>query len=78
MAGTGRRLGRQRLHRRLADPRAGGAGLAGARFGAERHTEARQAREVLGWVLRPAAQNIADTARSLIALGLVRPWVRAR
>jgi dihydroflavonol-4-reductase len=42
-------------------------------LGAERHTDARHAREVLGWVPRPAEQTIVDTARSLIEQGLVRP-----
>ena len=41
-------------------------------LGAERHTDARHAREVLGWVPRPAEQTIVDTARSLIAQALVR------
>jgi dihydroflavonol-4-reductase len=42
-------------------------------LGAERHTDARHARERLGWVPRPAQQTIVDTARSLIEQGLVRP-----
>ena len=42
-------------------------------LGAERHTDARHARERLGWVPRPAEQTIVDTARSLIEQGLVRP-----
>jgi len=42
-------------------------------LGAERHTDVRHARELLGWVPRAAEQTIADTARSLIAQGLVRP-----
>lgn len=42
-------------------------------LGAERHTEARHARERLGWVPRPAEQTIVDTARSLIEQRLVRP-----
>ena len=41
-------------------------------LGAERHTDARHAREVLGWVPRPAEQTIVDTARSLIAQALVK------
>jgi dihydroflavonol-4-reductase len=41
-------------------------------LGAERHTDASHARERLGWVPRPAEQTIVDTARSLIAQGLVK------
>ena len=42
-------------------------------LGSVRHQDASHAREVLGWVPRPAATSIVDTARSLIASGLVRP-----
>jgi dihydroflavonol-4-reductase len=45
-------------------------------LGAERHTDATHARERLGWVPRPAEQSIVDTARSLIAQGLVKPAAR--
>jgi dihydroflavonol-4-reductase len=41
-------------------------------LGAERHTEASRARQILGWVARPPEQTIVDTARSLIEHGLVR------
>jgi dihydroflavonol-4-reductase len=41
-------------------------------LGAERHTDAAHARERLGWVPRPVAQTILDTARSLIDQGLVK------
>jgi len=41
-------------------------------LGAERHTDARHARELLGWQARPVEQTVLDTARSLIAQGLVR------
>lgn len=41
-------------------------------LGAERHQSAEHARQVLGWQTRPEAQSIADAARSLLALGLVR------
>jgi dihydroflavonol-4-reductase len=42
-------------------------------LGSVRHQSAAHAQAVLGWQTRPAAQSILDTARSLIALGLVRP-----
>jgi len=42
-------------------------------LGAERHTDPRHAREVLGWEARPPQQTIVDTAKSLIEHGLVRP-----
>jgi dihydroflavonol-4-reductase len=42
-------------------------------LGAERHQSAEHARQVLGWQTRPEAQSIVDAARSLLALGLVRP-----
>jgi len=41
-------------------------------LGAERHTDAGHARQVLGWVARPVEQTVIDTARSLIERGLVR------
>ena len=41
-------------------------------LGAERHTDAGHARQVLGWVPRPVEQTLIDTARSLIERGLVR------
>jgi dihydroflavonol-4-reductase len=41
-------------------------------LGAERHTDPRHAREVLGWVARAPEQTIVDTARSLIERGLVK------
>ena len=47
-------------------------------LGAERPTDAGHARQVLGWVLRPVAQTLVDTARRLIAQRLVRPRARAR
>jgi hypothetical protein len=31
------------------------------------------ARAVLGWATRPEEQSILDTARSLLALGIVHP-----
>jgi dihydroflavonol-4-reductase len=42
-------------------------------LGAERHTDARHARELLGWQARPVQQTVLDTARSLLEQGLVRP-----
>jgi dihydroflavonol-4-reductase len=41
-------------------------------LGAERHTDPRHAREVLGWVARAPEQTIVDTARSLMEHGLAR------
>ncbi len=41
-------------------------------LGRERACSAAHAREVLGWVPRPAEESIVDTARSLIAAGLVK------
>jgi dihydroflavonol-4-reductase len=41
-------------------------------LGAERHTDPRHARELLGWVARAPQQTIVDTAKSLIEHGLVR------
>ena len=42
-------------------------------LGSVRHQDASHARAVLGWASRPVEQSIADTARCLIALGLVKP-----
>lgn len=42
-------------------------------LGSVRHLDASHARDVLGWVPRPAQQSIVDTARSLIALRIVAP-----
>ena len=42
-------------------------------LGSVRHQDASHAKAVLGWAPRPAAQSIADTARCLIALGIVKP-----
>ncbi len=41
-------------------------------LGRDRACNARHARERIGWTPRPAAELIVDTARSLIAAGLVR------
>ena len=41
-------------------------------LGRERRCDSSHARNVLGWTPRPAAETIVDTARSLIAAGLVR------
>lgn len=41
-------------------------------LGKRRETPATHARDVLGWVPRPAADTIVDTARSLIDLGIVK------
>jgi len=41
-------------------------------LGSERHTDAGHARQLLGWVPRPAEQTLIDTAKSLIERGLVR------
>ena len=40
-------------------------------LGSVRHLDASHARAVLGWEPRPAEESIVDTARDLIALGLV-------
>jgi dihydroflavonol-4-reductase len=40
-------------------------------LGAVRHLDASHARRVLGWQTRPEAHSIVDSARSLIALGVV-------
>jgi nucleoside-diphosphate-sugar epimerase len=42
-------------------------------LGSVRHQDASHAKAVLGWTTRPVEQSIADTARSLIALGIVKP-----
>ena len=41
-------------------------------LGSVRNLDASHAREVLGWVARPAEESIIDTARSLIELGIVK------
>jgi dihydroflavonol-4-reductase len=42
-------------------------------LGSVRHQDASHARAVLGWATRPEEQSILDTARSLLALGIVQP-----
>ncbi|WP_353203911.1 NAD-dependent epimerase/dehydratase family protein [Sphingomonas sp.] len=42
-------------------------------LGKTREMDASHARKMLGWVPRPAEESLVDTARSLIALGIVRP-----
>jgi len=42
-------------------------------LGSVRHQDASHAKTVLGWTTRPVEQSIVDTARSLIALGIVKP-----
>lgn len=42
-------------------------------LGSVRHQDASHAKAVLGWSTRPAEQSIVDTARCLIALGIVKP-----
>jgi dihydroflavonol-4-reductase len=42
-------------------------------LGSVRHQDASHAKAVLGWATRPVEQSIADTARSLIELGIVKP-----
>ncbi len=42
-------------------------------LGRIRDNDASHAREVLGWVPRPAQESIIDTARSLIAHGVIKP-----
>jgi dihydroflavonol-4-reductase len=42
-------------------------------LGSVRNQDASHARAVLGWATRPVEQSIADTARCLIALGIVKP-----
>jgi dihydroflavonol-4-reductase len=41
-------------------------------LGSVRNMDASHAQAVLGWVARPAPESIVDTARSLIALGIVK------
>ena len=41
-------------------------------LGSVRHQDASHAKAVLGWATRPVEQSILDSARSLIALGLVK------
>jgi len=41
-------------------------------LGSVRNTNASHAKAVLGWVARPAEESIADCARSLIELGIVK------
>jgi len=41
-------------------------------IGRERICDASHAREVLGWTTRPAEESVVDTARSLIAAGVVK------
>ena len=42
-------------------------------LGSVRHQDATHAKLVLGWATRPVEQSIADTARCLIELGIVKP-----
>jgi dihydroflavonol-4-reductase len=42
-------------------------------LGSVRNLDASHARAVLGWATRPVEQSIADTARCLIELGIVKP-----
>lgn len=42
-------------------------------LGSVRNQDASHARAVLGWATRPIEQSILDTARSLIALGIIKP-----
>ncbi|KQW35585.1 NAD-dependent epimerase/dehydratase family protein [Rhizobacter sp. Root404] len=42
-------------------------------LGSVRNQDASHARAVLGWATRPEEQSILDTARSLLALGIVQP-----
>jgi dihydroflavonol-4-reductase len=49
------------------------AKAAAAELGSVRNQDATHAREVLGWTTRPEEQSIVETARSLIALGIVKP-----
>jgi dihydroflavonol-4-reductase len=46
--------------------------LVASELGKVRRTDASHARAVLGWVPRPVEQTIADTARSLLALRIVK------
>ncbi len=49
------------------------ARVAAGELGSVRHQNASHAKAVLGWATRPVEQSIADTARCLIALGIVAP-----
>ncbi|MEO8059614.1 MAG: NAD-dependent epimerase/dehydratase family protein [Burkholderiales bacterium] len=42
-------------------------------LGSVRHQDATHAKAVLGWATRPVEQSIADIARGLIELGIVKP-----
>jgi len=42
-------------------------------LGSVRNQDATHAKTVLGWTTRPVEQSIVDTARSLLALGIVQP-----
>lgn len=42
-------------------------------LGSVRHQDSSHAKAVLGWATRPVEQSIADTARCLIELGIVKP-----
>ena len=42
-------------------------------LGSVRHQDASHAKAVLGWATRPVEQSIADSARGLIELGIVKP-----
>ena len=42
-------------------------------LGSVRHQDSTHAEAVLGWAARPVEQSIADTARCLIELGIVKP-----
>jgi dihydroflavonol-4-reductase len=42
-------------------------------LGSVRHQDASHAKAVLGWATRPVEESILDTARSLLALGIVQP-----
>ena len=48
------------------------ARAAAGELGSVRHQDASHAKAVLGWATRPVEQSIADTARSLIELGIVK------
>jgi dihydroflavonol-4-reductase len=41
-------------------------------LGSVRNFDASHAKSMLGWKTRPIAESIVDTAKSLIALGIVR------
>lgn len=42
-------------------------------LGSVRHQDSSHAKAVLGWATRPVEQSIADTARCLVELGIVKP-----